>query len=697
MNKKREWYPSPIRRLAEEEVREICSNPTKDFYNEVTETHPVSPAIFNISDKGKKTFCNNVMKENQQNVEVPKVNFHGQEVMPAICLLDENAEKQVSKVVSTYSQDTVKEPASPDNTKEVAAVTAVLPSEICKGTDLQGLDYGNVILRVIADYRYFDRNGDEDENTDNEVEIQVYLKPSGTLMGTMKISYRQIQFVVKLVKNKYPVARFLKEAIRDGLPEDDIRSQLNGTRMVCCYMWAGWGIIEGRYVYLFKDCPLKANVYTRLNLPFYQRWGAAELANVWKIASNLYQDKDIAIILLLFAFSGVTFKLFELAEHPLEFLLFITGKTGSMKTSIAKVLYMQLVRDDKRERPRRIDLDTGTSFERSLAEAGYDTTMLFDDYTPPKTAGEKKILQDNFERVARMVGDRSTRSRSNRKLEDCQGEGVHGSVVITGEVMGDGLSSNLRCLYCNIERDKVNTNALTWLQDNKYAITTVIKFFTDYAGANWNSILEMIRHQYPAVRQRIQNLEVFSHFRTNEKYAYFMTLAQIVRDFLQWYNCVDVEVLSFFNNLEERIIRVLSMSEASIEDYDPVKTYIRAFIELMSIGQIKIAQKKFGFRELNSFDGFEDSEFIYILESKVYTKVRENLTNSLSPFYLGAREIKTMLAEEGYAVSCPNGKGKKTFSARINIEGSEKKIDFIKLRKKKICELLEEKDSSSIL
>ena len=94
-----------------------------------------------------------------------------------------------------------------------------------------------------------------------------------------------------------------------------------------------------------------------------------------------------------------------------------------MKTSMAKALYMQLARDDKRERPRRIDMDTGTSFERSLAETGYDTVILFDDYAPPKTSREKKTLQDNFERVVRMVGDRSTRSRSNRKLEDCQGEG----------------------------------------------------------------------------------------------------------------------------------------------------------------------------------------------------------------------------------------------------------------------------------
>lgn len=690
MNKKREWYPCPISALTQAEKREICTKPAVTFYNKQA-PKIVLPAIFDIEKERGNVFRNG-MEEGQQNVGGLKGDSSIKDVVPAIHFFDQDAGNRAGEEANVRLQDVEREQVSPGSMIKIATVQTVLPSDICTGTELQGQDYGNILLSVIADYRYFDRNGNDDESAENKVEIQVYLKPSGRLLGIMKISYNEIHIVVKLVKNKFPVARFLKEAVRDGLPEDDIRSQLSGTMVVPCYMWAGWGVIGDQYVYLFKDCPSTVNVHTKLNLPFHQGWGAKEVAYVWNVACNLYRDKDIAIILLLFAFSGVTFKLFEVAEHPLEFLLFITGKTGSMKTSMAKALYMQLARDDKRERPRRIDMDTGTSFERSLAETGYDTVILFDDYAPPKTSREKKTLQDNFERVVRMVGDRSTRSRSNRKLEDCQGEGVHGSVVITGEVMGDGLSSNLRCLYCNIERDKVNVNALTWLQENKCAITTLIKLFTDYAGMNWKGIVEMIRHQYPVMRQRIQDSDEFSHFRTNEKYAYFMVLADIVKCFLQWYNCLNAESLSFFNNLEDGVIRVLSRSEASIEDYDPVKTYVRAFIELMSIGRIKIAQKKLSFHELNSYDGFEDCEFIYILEGKVYTKVRESLINSLCPFYLGAREIKTMLAEEGYAVSCPNGKGKKTFSARINIEGSEKKVDFIKIRKARVYELMGEKN-----
>lgn len=693
MESNRLHYPAPIRPITEEEAAKILAEPKPDLANwkesDKNVVH-VQSATYTLTDEdAKNPYRSNPIGSMSKSEKPTEDSSACIPVEPTKFSLSaqtnqvDNSSKAASVIAAPSGQElTITTPTQP----------TVLPTSICTGTEFPGQDYGNVLLLVAADYHYLDRDGNDDEATENEVEIQVHAKATGILLGLLRIPYRDIPSIARHVKNKFPTAIFQKDAVRDGLPEDDVRKQLVSAKIIECHTRAGWNMVGSRYVYLFKNCAAKVNACTKLGLPYYQEWGHIELAKTWQVLCSLYQDGDICKMLLLFVFSGVTFKLFELAEHPLEFLLFITGKTGSMKSSIAKVLYMQLVRDEMRERPRRIDMDTGTSFERALVESGFDTVSLFDDYAPPKTASEKTILQDNFERVVRMVGDRSTKSRSNHKLEDCQGEGVHGSVVITGEIMGEGLSSNLRCLYCNIERDKVNVDSLTWLQNCKYGITTIIKLFSDYVALSWNNLLDMIRCQYPIVRQKIQASGVFSHFRTNEKYTYFIILAEIVKGFLQYYKCTDAETSSFFDGLDKSIIRTLSMGETSVMEYDPIRNFMRGFIDLMSVGKLKIAQKKPVFHELSLYDGFEDSEFIYILEERVYPKVRDYLLTSLVPFYLSSREVKTMLAEEGFSVSCPNGRGKKTFNARINIEGSEKKIDFIKLRKERLAQLTDGKE-----
>ena len=193
---------------------------------------------------------------------------------------------------------------------------------------------------------------------------------------------------------------------------------------------------------------------------------------------------------------GVSYRLFDEAGYAPHFLLFINGKTGSFKTAISKVLYMQLVDDEHREYPRRIDADTVTSFERALVESGKDTVTLYDDYAPAKNLQDQRILDSKLEVIIRMIGDGSTKSRSNVALEDKNGEGVKGAVVLTGELRGKGLSSNLRCLYCGIEKERVNKENLSWLQRNKCAYTTFIQHYIYFLSQVWETAIKRIRSLY---------------------------------------------------------------------------------------------------------------------------------------------------------------------------------------------------------
>ena len=552
--------------------------------------------------------------------------------------------------------------------------------------------YGDCWLRLVNNRHYVNRDGYDDESNENELVIAVYHNED-TLkhLGDISVPYSRISTIHKLVERKFPQIVFDPNAIKQHTVEIDIRSQIQSAPVTEIHTQAGWNVENGKYHYVFKNAHLPMHINTDLNMPYYEHWGRNQLKCTWDAIYNLYTDRGIAIILSLFVFSGATYKLFELAGYPLQSLLFLTGRTGCMKTSIAKALYTHLARDENRKYPRRIDMDTGASFERGLVEEGYDTVTLFDDFAPPKNPRAKSTLDNNFEAIVRMIGDGSTKSRSNRKLENCRGKGVHGSVVITGELQGEGLSSNLRCLYINLVREQVNLDALTYLQKNEYAVNSLIKHFTDYLSKSWDTHLNVIRNDYPKLRHDIQSKGIFAHQRSAERYIYFTLLENIIESFLHSCRLVEryADLGEYFYDCSSDIINVLASSENASLDCDPCLVFISAFESLISLGKLKISPSKPTAKELMIWDGFEDSEFIYCLEENLFSKVRDSLQNTLTPYYLSLKETKKLLSDGGYTVPCSNGKNKVTYSSRINIAGMNQKIDFIKFRKSKLSSFSE--------
>ena len=107
-------------------------------------------------------------------------------------------------------------------------------------------------------------------------------------------------------------------------------------------------------------------------------------------------------VMSLFSLLGILYRCFRLAGYPPHFLLFINGRTGSLKTTIAKILYSQLCNDCYRDNPRRLDVDSITSFERGIVKVGRDTVLLFDDYAPAKTPQKRQEMKGKLEVLVRI-------------------------------------------------------------------------------------------------------------------------------------------------------------------------------------------------------------------------------------------------------------------------------------------------------
>lgn len=330
----------------------------------------------------------------------------------------------------------------------------------------------------------------------NDIDIRIRIKTGNRIVEErISILYAKLSSVTQIISKQFPTA-IVYDRKNAYKIENALREKLAGVREIKVYTHAGWQRIDGKMVYIHKSqCLQNARVSTELNL-LSNNCFRNNLEEIYRKAINLYDMDGTAAILVAYSLMGVSYRLFDEAGYAPHFLLFINGKTGSFKTAISKVLYMQLVDDEHREYPRRIDADTVTSFERALVESGKDTVTLYDDYAPAKNLQDQRILDSKLEVIIRMIGDGSTKSRSNVALEDKNGEGVKGAVVLTGELRGKGLSSNLRCLYCGIEKERVNKENLSWLQRNKCAYTTFIQHYIYFLSQVWETAIKRIRSLY---------------------------------------------------------------------------------------------------------------------------------------------------------------------------------------------------------
>ena len=508
----------------------------------------------------------------------------------------------------------------------------------------------------------------------NEIEVRIVIEGQEASIFTIK--YMQIDSLTKIVGKRYPHAVIYDKKACEII-EVDFRKKVKQAVSVRRYVDAGWQNINNKYYYLYSGRQITgAEVITNLSLPINHSITTDALTRVWGSIRGIYREEATAAVLSLYSILGVLYRLFCEAGFPPHFLLFMTGKTGSFKTTVAKILFTQLCDERFRDCPRRIDADTSVSLERGIVQSGRDTITLIDDYSPAKSRQSAAEISAKLEAIIRMVGDGSTKSRSNVALDDIRGEGVAGMVVLTGELHGKGLSSNLRCLFCEIQRELVDLDCVTFFQKNPDLLTSYIYHFTNFLSARWKSIVELIGQKFDLYRENIE--AEISARRLVDAAVTLWIAADIVQWFLVDYcRCTQDIAVQDTAAMKKSVITIVKRSEMLSEEDDPSLMFMKALIILLDRGEIKIANgKPKKSEEMSFFDGFTDGEYIYIDPHCAYREVKLWMQQGGIYWTLDETQIAPMLCREGYALSSSNGTNKQTYYARVAIDG--KKQSFLK-------------------
>lgn len=328
-------------------------------------------------------------------------------------------------------------------------------------------------------------------------------------------------------------------------------------------------------------------------------------------------DKDTMIIpLFLVAHLSPLFNLFSAAGHIPRFVTFLSGRTGSMKTSLSLALFRLF--QEQLSSPEASFKDTETALEIKLGE-GNGKVILLDDYRPPVTAQDGKANLAKLESVVRAAGDRIGKSRSNAELGKAREFLPSSCVVVTGEDLGGSQSTQLRMLILNISKGDVKGEILKRYQDDPLLISTHMFYFLEWAGNYAEHIIALISEMVQAYRVDVAN--AFKEARAADNAIILATTARLLHSYGKAINAFEPGMDQvFLNRLLNAVGKAGQESEAVAQGQNPVCMYLKAFFEMLEQKDIRIAAD-IDCYEAGVHVGYSEDGCLWYYQNKVFAQV----------------------------------------------------------------------------
>lgn len=509
-------------------------------------------------------------------------------------------------------------------------------------------------------------NATHEEDITSEYEIKV------SVMGFSKnivITPQNINKVVDIIQNDIPECTVDPIVTKgNALIVNHVRNQLFALSEKHYIMATGLTRINGHWVFSHDGAQFPEN-----NVVFKTGYTiGADLRILPKAAFGfvlkflaISEKRQIPLMMLLVALLSPMFNLFAAAGCIPRFVLFLCGRTGSFKTSVALEIF-RLFREQPNS-PEANFKDTATSLEVKMGKAN-GKALLVDDYRPPVTSADAKENQAKLESIIRSIGDRVTRGRSNPQLTQAKVHLPTGLPVITGEDLGGTQSSQLRLLIVPMNKGDIIGTRLKEFQDHPEWLMTHMHYFLQWVGEHGEEIIEFIRNTAEQERRFFANN--LKEYRVIDTGTILMLTAHI----LHAYGC---SVNGFDKGTETQclydwrcaILQAVTESEGISKVQNPVCLYLQALFDLVDRKEILIAEDIKQYEAGTHMGYYKDSE-LWLWHNEVFSAVLKYWQKQGITFPLTIQKLNEHLDSVGLIsvdYENRNGTSKKLYSRKSSL------------------------------
>ena len=453
-----------------------------------------------------------------------------------------------------------------------------------------------------------------------------------------------------------------------------IQSTALNMERITVFSTTGWRHVDGNWRYLLPG----DDQYT-VELPGkmhgYGMERSYNYVDIQTAASLLWQPiapEEVILPLLSFTFLSPLNHFLKAAGCEPKFVLLLTGKTGSRKSTLAALMLSFFGKFTASELPLSFR-DTANSILLNTFSLK-DVLTVIDDLHPSSRMEEPK-MNGTAQAIMRAYGDRTGKGRLRADSTPMESRPPQGNAIITAEFAPDiGESGTARYFALELKEKDVDLETLTAFQNEAddgtlqrcmFAYTEWIREGFLFSEESVQEFQKYLRTRFLFYRDSFRKDSIQCHGRVPE------TVAQLeigIEFFLRFLHerggFADDWCRETFERVQSILTRLARKQSDSINEDKPTHVFIHKLFSLLESEKACLLKKN----EIHDFVpqhciGYEDEAWFYLHTDITHRMIRKLCDEQGECFTIKPKGLLKALAEE-YLIKTSSGQN--TVSIRIN-------------------------------
>jgi hypothetical protein len=317
-------------------------------------------------------------------------------------------------------------------------------------------------------------------------------------------------------------------------------SQRVGVESISRYSETGWCRIDDQWIFRTHTAAIglggvRSDVDVQLDADFnrYALPVLSEDDNVKALAQRYLRTLDMAPDQILAPLILAPTRAILAEILPVDSAIYLYGGTGNFKTELS-VIAMAHFGATFTSRSIPLNFEGTSNSTEAATWRLKDVVTVVDDMVPDGSKGQVEATYAKLSRLARSIGNRSGRTRSNADMTAKQTYYPRGVIIASGEDVPHGQSASARLQVIEVPAGAVSVDVLTDCQalarEGVYAKLTAV--FIQRIAKDWNSVSRNVELLYQRALSDMR-LQPFKHRRTGDAIAPQIVAAQSWFEFLR--------------------------------------------------------------------------------------------------------------------------------------------------------------------
>jgi hypothetical protein len=442
------------------------------------------------------------------------------------------------------------------------------------------------------------------------------------------------------------------------------------------YTHTGWRILDGKRVYLTNSGALGgegAKVELDGNLKRYALPTDLSVIDPREAMQASLDFLKVAPLSATFPIWGSMF-IAPLAEiMPLDFMLWVFGETGSMKSTLCALALCHYGEFDHKNLP-----EGWASTDNILEKQTFiikDAPLIIDDFAPQVSGVDAQAYERRAARLIRSIGNHSPRNRMNADTSTRAGFMARGLVISTGEQLPNGQSVLARILPVEVLPRTIDIQLLTLAQQAEAGLYAyAMAGYLTWVSQNWQDIKDNYAQWHREMRDSLRGE---FHMRTPEMFAHLLMGIRFALTYaVDVQSITSQEAESMLDQAKAEMVNLACSQSNHVSDEQPAMKFIHAIKALLAKGEFFIEGLHQPQNDNAKWLGWADADFYYLQSEVTFNAVSDFFRREGTVLGLKQKALNAQLVEKGYIM--PGDKN--TYAAYHKEKGTLRTYAFFRAR-----------------